>query len=827
MPLDGLGTVGNSLPLNLPSNSLLTGTLADGTPFAISDQGVPGDYIPDGTLTLRAAAVPAALPTTYHTPGASQPRGLRAGQRLIVSDGAAVPENFNASWGSIVTLTGGEIGDNFEATGAIVNMTGGKIRELATAYMGSIVNLSGGMIGSNFTAATGSTVNISAGTVDLLFEAEDGSVVNFSGGAIKQYLVAHAGSRFNISGGEFRLNGVPVSGLHEVRASRPLNIPANTVLSGTLADGTPFAFSDQNYDFFADGTLTLLAAPLPASTPLVFHVPTEPAPKGLRTGQVLVVEDGGAIGDNFNAGWGTVVNLNGGQIGHDFEAVGALVNISSGTVGGRFDAFYGSVVNISGGTFEGVLTANRGSVVNIAGGSIGHYLRAYPGGIVNVAGGTIGAYASVSDGGVFNISGGSISDNFRAEGGTVNISGGSIGDEFQGYAGSTVNLSGGSIGQQFHYFGSGRVTLTGSEFRLDGSPVVGLQMYGPEVAINIPPGSVLSGTLADGTPFAFSYQDRDQFAVGSLRLQEWPTQPQGPATISVPGSQPPQGIRGGQALFVSEGGEVGDNFGAGWGSVVTIEGGRVGKNFEAVGCQVLIAGGSIGEGFDAFHGSAVTITGGSFGETSEYRHTSDFTAHNGSVVNISGGSFEPGFHAAAGSDVHLVGSAFFLNGMPIPGLLPGHTLEIAARDTWLAYTILSGVLLDGSEFSFRLNSEDSSSAHSDYFHVDSLLTVTQVLTADFNGDDVVNASDLARWKTSFAASVVGDSDGDLDSDGADFLAWQRQLGGHVAPTTTEIVPEPATMSLCKAMAIGFGLMRRRRHRSAAGLTGHSVVQSFH
>jgi len=678
--------------------------------------------------------------------------------------------------------------------------------------MGSVVNLSGGRIDSNFTVGNGSTVNVSGGTVDIFFEAESGSVVNYSGGVIEYLFQSHAGSQFNISGGEFRLNGVPVSGLSEVGAARPLNLPANSVLSGTLADGTPFAFSDQNGDQLSNGTLTLLAASLPLPTPAAIHVPTNPAPKGLRTGQTLVVEEGGAIGNSFTANWGTVVNVNGGQVGDDFEAVGAMVNISSGAVGYRFDAFYGSVVNISGGSVELGLTANRGSVVNVSGGTIGYYLRAYPGGVVNVEGGIIDDYASVSDGGVFNISGGSVGTGFRAEGGTVNMSGGSLGDEFQGYGGSTVNLSGGSIGQQFYYFGSGRATLTGSEFRLDGTPVDGLQMYGPEVAIDIPVGSVLSGTLTDGTPFAFSGQDADLFSAGSLRLQEHPTQPRGPATIRLPGGQDPRGVRGGQTLFVADGGEIGDNFGAGWGSVVTIEDGRVGKNFEAVGSQVLIAGGSIGEGFDAFYGSVVTITDGSFGETSEYRHTSDFTAHNGSVVTISGGSFGPGFHAAAGSEVHLVGAAFFLNGLRVEGLIPGQTLEITTRGARFDYeTMLTGILLDGSEFNFHLNGDPSDNyPDSDYFDVDARLTVTQVLTADFNGDGVVDANDLSGWASSFPAGAVGDSDGDLDTDGADFLAWQRQLGGNAAAGAADRVPEPTTCALIMATVLGACLRWRRR-----------------
>jgi hypothetical protein len=829
MPLVGLGPVGNTLPLNLPTGGLLTGTLADGTPFAISDQGVLGDAIDDGTLTLRAAAIPAAIPATFRATGNSPPpRGLRAGQRLFISDGGVVADNFNASWGSVIDIAAGEVGENFEATGAIVNMTSGTIGELADAFMGSVVNLSGGSIGSNFTAGTGSTVNVSGGTIGILFEMESGSIVNYSGGVIQHVLHAHEGSQFNILGGEFRLNGVPVTGLSEVGAARPFSIPAGAVLSGTLADGSSFAMTGAGVfgDYLAGGTLALHAAPLPTRGPAEIQLPTDPAPLGLRTGQTLVVSEGGALPSNFTAGWGTAVNIQGGDVGHNFQATGALVNISGGNIGHGLSAHYGSVVNISGGTFLGSLSANRGSVLNISGGMFGHYLSAGSGGVVNIAGGTIAEYSYALDGSVFNISGGSVGDDFTIYAATVNVSGGLIGDGLRANPGSALNISGGVIGDDLEI--RGRATLSGSEFRIDGSPISGLEMYGLPVAVDIPAGSVLSGTLADGTQFAFSGEDGDRFAAGSLHLEEWPTQPRGAATIHLPGSQRPQGIRGGQTLFVAAGGVVGDNFNADWGSVVTIEGGRVGKNFEAVGSQVLIAGGSIGAGFDAFYGSVVNVTGGYFGAESEEESAGDFTAHRGSVVNISGGSFGSKLHAAAGSEVHLIGSAFFLDGMPIAGLVPGETLEIKTREGLFDYNkLLTGILLDGSEFNFRLSSSGYDSSYSDYFDANAILTVTLVLTADLNGDNVVSPIDLARWKTSFAASAAGDSDGDLDSDGADFLAWQRQLGGHVAAAETELVPEPATLRLSMAMLLGMALQgRRRRPPTATPAPTLSFVRKF-
>jgi hypothetical protein len=47
---------------------------------------------------------------------------------------------------------------------------------------------------------------------------------------------------------------------------------------------------------------------------------------------------------------------------------------------------------------------------------------------------------------------------------------------------------------------------------------------------------------------------------------------------------------------------------------------------------------------------------------------------------------------------------------------------------------------------------------------------------DFNHSNTVTGADLATWKASFGGGNGADADGDGDSDGADFLAWQRDLG---------------------------------------------------
>lgn len=64
------------------------------------------------------------------------------------------------------------------------------------------------------------------------------------------------------------------------------------------------------------------------------------------------------------------------------------------------------------------------------------------------------------------------------------------------------------------------------------------------------------------------------------------------------------------------------------------------------------------------------------------------------------------------------------------------------------------------------------------------------LTLDFDDDGNVDVQDLAQWRGEVAINEPRDSDGDDDSDGADFLAWQRQAGSDVSTVTASaIAPE--------------------------------------
>ena len=84
--------------------------------------------------------------------------------------------------------------------------------------------------------------------------------------------------------------------------------------------------------------------------------------------------------------------------------------------------------------------------------------------------------------------------------------------------------------------------------------------------------------------------------------------------------------------------------------------------------------------------------------------------------------------------------------------------------------------------------------------------------ADFNDDGYVSSSDLALWNSAFGVNAAGDTDGDGDTDGRDFLNWQRSYGGEppaLSVALSTIVPEPTGAIL--ALFGLLGLVSRPRY----------------
>ena len=58
------------------------------------------------------------------------------------------------------------------------------------------------------------------------------------------------------------------------------------------------------------------------------------------------------------------------------------------------------------------------------------------------------------------------------------------------------------------------VTISGGLFQLDGVPIAAVSMPGQSAVVDVPEGVLLSGVLANGTPFAFHTDDDDRFGHG-------------------------------------------------------------------------------------------------------------------------------------------------------------------------------------------------------------------------------------------------------------------------------------------------------------------------
>jgi hypothetical protein len=82
-----------------------------------------------------------------------------------------------------------------------------------------------------------------------------------------------------------------------------------------------------------------------------------------------------------------------------------------------------------------------------------------------------------------------------------------------------------------------------------------------------------------------------------------------------------------------------------------------------------------------------------------------------------------------------------------------------------------------------------------------------VVAGDFNGNGTVDEDDLAQWEGDYGINANSDADEDGDSDGNDFLIWQRNVSPAIGSATTgTAVPEPASALL---FCIGFLLFNAR------------------
>jgi hypothetical protein len=84
------------------------------------------------------------------------------------------------------------------------------------------------------------------------------------------------------------------------------------------------------------------------------------------------------------------------------------------------------------------------------------------------------------------------------------------------------------------------------------------------------------------------------------------------------------------------------------------------------------------------------------------------------------------------------------------------------------------------------------------------LALVPTSPADFDRDGRFDADDLPIWSSNYGFNAAGDADGDGDTDGRDFLLWQRRvLNSNLALNS---IPEPNALVLLISLAL---CLRRR------------------
>lgn len=215
--------------------------------------------------------------------------------------------------------------------------------------------------------------------------------------------------------------------------------------------------------------------------------------------------------------------------------------------------------------------------------------------------------------------------------------------------------------------------------------------------------------------------------------------------------------------------------GSGEGPFVSITGGNVVGSVAVrdPGTAAHVSGGSV-ETISATNGGRFTILGGTVSEFA--------TSATGSTANIAGGTIGA-LRALTASTLNLFGREFLLDGVPVEGLVFGVPTEITDRDV-----TLSGLLADGTAFSFELHSENMAPVEFDWIHPDALLTVTLPLPGDFDLDVDVDGADYLQWQR-------GESFTSLSA--ADLALWQSNYGDAFNKFESEpaTVPEPSGLFL--------------------------------
>ena len=377
-------------------------------------------------------------------------------------------------------------------------------------------------------------------------------------------------------------------------------------------------------------------------------------------------------------------------------------------------------------------TLDENTTLNMTGGLLGNL--ADVSGTINISGGRIGSFADID--GTLNLSGtgGTGSNSTILSGGEVNISAPGAFVFFLNFnSGSTVTMTAGQIQNLSTIAGVGTISggQIGSFVNIDGN----VTMSGTATTLTtsrVRSGGVLTVTSDDNIVngnWTFEAGSTVNMEAGSLRSWSFDN-----------------GMAG--ELNISGGGSGASNESSGpivSGGVLNLSGGVLGTN------ALIIRDGAV-----------VNQTGGDLGFNTD--------VEDGGVLNISGGTFgTPIFNAAdldveSGGTVNFCGTEFFIDGAPIPGLMPGTTVTIAAADRGL----LTGTLEDGSPVGATLGSGILiTPGGGDDFDAGSIVTVTlkaTIIKGDVSGDGLVTFGDVGPLLDMILGVVPSVPEADVNCD---------------------------------------------------------------
>lgn len=697
-----------------------------------------------------------------------------AGSKLNVSGG-----DLRGVWyaeNAEVNISGGTVNvyrqENVATSNSVVNLSGGYVQDL-NLYDGAKLNATGG--GIHWLLASNQTKTHIAHTSIQRIQVSPGADMEIASGVVGE--IDNVGGDLRIRGGAlgdshewingvvevygygFEVDGAPLPGLNNVGDSVLFQYSSGTAFAGSLQDGTPFLMAPgEEEGMYTVGATVRLVRTAAPTLPTVVNVDSDAAPYGAAPGQHVTVQQGGELRDHFVAAKDSVVEIHGGSVGDNFEAHRSDVLVSDGVVGEYLDVFNDAVVeiaggsvgrhwvvhphgelrlsgglldyegtlrggtlNVSGGKIAGVLDALDQSVVNVSGGEIGNEFELQGGSQANVTGGLIGVNFDVGTSSTAHIAGGMIRGLDLEQDGRAEVTGGII-DNLTALSGSIANIRGGAFGDSFDASSSAQLTFYGADFEINGVAVPGLAQAGDQVTLNVGSNQLFTGTLADGTPFAFDSRESDQPRNVTLKRTSLAA---ADPVVEVSSPAAPLGIRAGQQLNLRTGGKLADSFNVGRGATLDVYDGVVGRNLEAFAAVVNIHGGQIGADFDAFAGSTVNVNGGSIGVNFDLYSGATLNFNRGyafqvdalgSTVAMAGGkirnlSLQPATNVdwrggvidafafnGTNSSLDLFGVDFKLNGAPIPGLASvGQSIPFNPSPS----DVLTGVLADGTPMVFR------------------------------------------------------------------------------------------------------------------------------